>query len=307
MVLNEIDSFYGLKNGISLKKRLFEFRTEKVKKLLVEAYGSFPGQYESVERISDNIILRIEKKEYLKENGYYLVSVIGNVVGVGDVKVIVKWYNNKYGDKIVYGRRIGKNTVELSVYAGEVVYYNLSSTIAHEIMHCFQDTLPNVKGVNEKSMFLYSHILEFYQNAPSSLVANFFYGLYICYSFEASANISSVSNYISGFFKKRKDITTIEMQKALHKFDKYQDYDEVYKSLVNKSFIDFTDDDIEYIEQCMTNKLHNYVTNSMESIHDKNNFNVKKFINSNIKNIVNICKNTLDKMWKNTMLYINGE
>jgi hypothetical protein len=305
MLLSEIDKFYGLENGIPLKKRLFEYRTEKVKKLMVEAYGSFPEQYDSVKKISDEIVLKIEKKEFIKKDGYFLISITENVIGIGEVNISVRWYDNKYGDKVVYGKRVGKNNIELSIYAGEVVYYNLSSTIAHEIMHCFQDTLPKVKGVNEKSIFLYSHVLEFYQNAPSSLVANFFYGLYICYSFEASANISSVANYISSFFNGKKNMTTIEMQKALYKFDKYQDYDEIYKSLVNKSYIDFSEDDIRYIERCMTNKLHNYVTDNMECIYDRNKFNVEKFINSNIKNIVNICRTTIDKMWKNTMLYIN--
>lgn len=304
---NVIDLAYG-QTILSKERKEHILKSEKINRILSEAYGSFPGQYNACIKIADEIVLKAEKQEYISDKNCNIIIVNGEIPNIGDIKIITKWYVSKYGDTIVRGLKTTDEypTIELTVYAGEITYYNLSSTIAHEIMHCFQQTLPKMKGVNDWSMLLYQHLLEFYNNAPSFLTSNFFYGLYICYAIETSANISSVSAYIKGRFKDKdkNTITTGHLQAALKKYEKYSDYVDVYSSLKDKNFFDFTDKDIEYITKCMTKPITNQLSNKSEALFSKEDFNVRKFIETNMKKIITISKDTIDKMWKNIMIYI---
>ena len=44
---------------LSGERLRFEHKTNKIKKILNEAYGSIPGQYESVEKIADEFFRKL--------------------------------------------------------------------------------------------------------------------------------------------------------------------------------------------------------------------------------------------------------
>jgi len=84
------------------------------------------------------------------------------------------------------------------------------------------------------------------------------------------------------------------------------EYDDVYNGEVRTHYngcIVF-EEDIEYIIDCLTKPVSNRLNGGVEPIYTKEEFNVEKFINTNIKKIVNICRDTIDKMWKNIMVYV---
>ena len=294
---------------LSLKKKIHEDRTKRVLILLKESYGSFPEQYNATKIIADDIINKIENNEYVDKGEFYLIKTKGLIPFIGEVNFSVKWFERKYGDTIVRGvqRNEGNEIfIDMVVYTPYIVNYNLSSTIAHEIMHCFQKKLNKVKGINEKSELLYYNLLSFYNNAPGRLSALFFYGLYICYNIEANANISSVSNYISDYFKDidKNKITTKDIQIALNRFEKYSGYREIFDSLKGKSFLSFTEDDIRYITKCLTNPMKDISSGQYKYYFLPEDFNVETFVNENIKIIVNISEKVLKKMNKNIMNFL---
>lgn len=88
-------------------------------------------------------------------------------------------------------------------------------------------------GVNKESMLLYCNLMDFMSSANpiSRFSMYFFYGLYMCFSIERKANISSLSNYLKEYFKDGfktnnhlKEFTTV-----LHDNDKYKEYQDIMK------------------------------------------------------------------------------
>ena len=286
----------------TLKEKIHNRRTEKIISILEESWGSYRGQYQSVLAITQKLIDKIEKDDYTQNGDCCELNLSENIPGIGNVEFKVKWYIRKYGDTIVRGRRekIKNGTViYLVVYTGNIVEYNLSSTIAHELMHCFQERIPSIKGLNKTSALIYKKLLLFYNNAPSRLCELFFYGLYICYSIETSANISSVSNYISSYFKgkEKNSIMTKQLFNALLHFDKYEDYRIVLEELKGKTYENFSEQDTQYITSCMLGEFEDNGT--YVKIFDKKHFDIRLFIDKNLANIVNTCEATLKKMHKN--------
>lgn len=306
-VLREIDTNFGLKTyPFDRKNQLL--KSTKIDKLITEAYGSFPGQFSSVENIAEKIIMKINDGQYNENNGTKIIVVDGDVPGVGRVDVITKWKKVDIGDTRVRGLRINEHTIELSVFAGEIVYYNLTTTMAHELMHCFQNKLDRVRGINEKSALLYSHLLEFYHNAPSPYVEILFFGLYICYDIEVNANVSTAANYINNVFKgqNKADITTKDIQIAFRNFDKYKDYSFTERLLKNTTINDFSTDDVFYIEKCLTGPVSG-LNGEETTIFDKNKFVAETFITKTKERVIRICEKTLNRMWKNALLYFEEE
>lgn len=290
-------------NKILSERYSFTKRKDAVQKMLNEAYGSIPGQFECAE----NIVEKLFSITPTTINGIKTTEIEDNLVGVGNIYIISKWHNafSPY-ETSVKGKREyinGKPTIILDIYEKEQIPFELKTTIAHEIMHCFQDKLPKIKGVSKSSMILYNYLLQFFNFAPTQFSQMFFYGLYICYHIETSANISSISNFMTTYFKdkKKETITTEEFQEALHKCDKYKIYEDVLNTLIN---LKPSQIDKSYITQKMTGTFFDfYNDNEPIRLYNKNIFNVDSFIKQNTKNIIKICKETMSKMQKNIMLY----
>jgi hypothetical protein len=290
-------------NNILFESDSFTKRKDAVRKMLNEAYGSIPGQFECAE----NIVKKLFSPIPTTINGVKTTKIEDNMVGVGNICVIAKWYNiSSPYEKSVKGERKYINdvpTIILEIYEKEQIPYEIETTIAHEIMHCFQDVLPKVKGIDENSMILYRYLPEMFNFAPSYFSRMFFYGLYICYHIEVSANVSSISNFIEKYFKNRKTktITTKEFQEALHECDKYKIYEDTLNTLTN---VKPSQKDKEYIFQKMTGTFFNFLNNNEPTkLYDKENFDVNKFIQKNVKNIIKVCKETIFRMQKNIMIY----
>ena len=293
-------------NNILFERDSFFKKKNVTRKMLNEAYGSIPGQFESVEIIAKKIFDLLYSSSYDKTS-VKNIETEHQFKGIGKIKIKSTWYNlpSPY-EKSVKAKKVYDNKVPLivlEIYYQNELPYEIETTIAHEIMHCFQDTLPKVKGVNEKSMILYRYLPEMFNFAPSYFSRMFFYGLYICYHIEVSANVSSISNFMKRYFKDKKieTITTKEFQEALYKCDKYKIYEDVLNVLTN---VQPTQKDKEYIFQKITGTFFNFFKNNEPiNFYNKETFNVNKFIQENTNNIIKICKETISKMQKNIMLY----
>ena len=146
----------------SLKEKMHEHKSNKISNIIDESYGSYKGQFKTCEKIANKIVSLIENGEYEKEGNCNIIKVSEKIDNIGNVLFQVNWFEKKYGDTIVRGKREyinDKQVIYLTVYACNIVEYNLVSTIAHEIMHCFQSNLGNINGVNVKSKLLYSKLL----------------------------------------------------------------------------------------------------------------------------------------------------
>ena len=299
-----IDNFGELQEW---KQKKYELLTES---LLDEAYGSFPGQYKTVKELVNIIFNKKENNEYVDNGKFVTISAVGNVKGVGKINLTVIWENNYSAENdAVRGKQYidsnGEKNITLNVKTNSLVRGNLATTMAHEIMHCFQQDLPNVNGVNLKSMILYNYLPQF-QKTVENFSHYYFYGMYITYSIEMSANVSSISNFMSEYFKdkNKEEITTNEYISALENCDKYQIYEEVLNYLLyNKPTIR----DIEYIEKCMTGTFKNMFGNGEDIIlYDPQNFNVEVFIHKTKEDIIKKCQETIEKMHKNIINFIEN-
>ena len=297
------DDFNELKEW---KIKKYEILTES---LIDEAYGSFPGQYKSVKNLIDVIFNKKENNEYINNGKYITITAIGNIDGIGKINLIVNWENNSNINDAVSGKQyIDKNlekNVVLNVKSNTLSRPNLATTMAHEIMHCFQQKLPNVNGVNLESMILYSYLLQF-QKTYENFSHFFFYGMYITYSFEMAANVSSVSSFIGEYFKDRNknEITTNEYLSALEKCDKYNAYVEVLNWLANSKP---NSNDIDYIKKCMTGTFKNMFGEGEEiTLYNPETFNVEAFIYKTKQDIIKKCQETIEKMHINIMNFLEN-
>jgi len=297
-------------NNVDGKKRLFEYREEICQKLLDEAYGSFKGQYQSVKNIANEILRKYNNNEYIDDGKKIIIKTNGDVVGIGNINLIVYWCLFDGDSDVVSGKStIDENnvlTIILNVKRGKTPYYNIVSTMAHEIMHCFQVKLPNVKDVNLNSMILYNYLPTFFSTAPL-FSYYFFYGMYITFFIERTANISSVSNFMEEYFKDKdkNKISTLEYQNAIKKCDKYQIYEEVLRNLKN---VPIEAKDLEYIKNCLTSPFKNMYSNNEETyLYDKKTFNVQTYILKKKEEIIKICQETIEKMHKNIINFIENE
>ena len=296
-------------NKVVEKKRLFEQREKICQKLLDESYGSFKGQYQSIKNITNEIIRKYNNYEYISDGKKVIIKASGNVIGVGNVNLFVYWSLFDGDTDIVSGEStVDDNntlTVTLNVKKGKTPYYNISSTMAHEIMHCFQIKLPKVKDVNVNSMILYKYLPSFFRVAPL-FSYYFFYGMYITFFIERTANISSVSNFMEEYFKgkDKETITTLEYQNAIEKCDKYQIYEEVLRNLKN---IPIELKDVEYINKCLTRTFKNMYDNNKDIVlFNPQTFNVEVYISKKKEEIIKLCQETIEKMYKNIINFIEN-
>lgn len=296
-------------NNILSKKQLFEHREQICEKLLDEAYESFNGQYKAVKELATEIINLYNNGNYIDDGKKVTIKTSGNVVGVGKINLVVYWSLFDGDTDIVSGKStVDENntlTITLTIKRGKTPYYNIVSTMAHEIMHCFQMKLPEVKDVNLKSMILYRYLPTFFNVAPA-FSYYFFYGMYITFFIERTANISAISNFMEEYFKNKNKnkISTLEYQKALEKCDKYTIYKEVLKNITK---IPIEIKDIEYINKCLTGKFKNMYSNGEEvTLFDSDTFNVQAFINKKKEEIINLCQETIEKMYKNIINFIEN-
>lgn len=291
---------------LNYKKRKL-IREQKYNEFINEAYGSFPGQYEKVKKIAEKLIDKWANGDYVKQGVLCQMRTTEFDDNFGKVIYILNFHCLPYDpDFDVTGIKnvdeSGNTIIALSVEGNSLYEENMASTLGHEIMHLFQTTLKNAGNVNEKSMILYHNLPSFYGSAPSDLTGSFFFGLYICYQIERTANISSISNYLQQYFKKTKEkVTTKSLMTALHNCKKYKIYEEVLNDLQTLSW---HMNDKQYVVSCMTKMMKNPYSNQYVQLYNKENFNVDIFINKNIKNICNTCKETMDKMVKNMMIYV---
>lgn len=78
-------------NNALEKWNSFSKRKEKTQKILTEAYGSFPGQFESVESVAE----KIYDTHYVNaENNIWNVDLRENISGAGNVRFVSHWYNS---------------------------------------------------------------------------------------------------------------------------------------------------------------------------------------------------------------------
>ena len=292
----------------SINDILKENRKKRFHKILNESYGSFPAQYQMAKSISKQLINKFVNKEYTRKGNNYTVTLVNNSPSFGEVTYSLTWvYNEHVGNvKEVNGNsyyKDKKHFVDLVATTKQLYKPEMVGTIAHEIMHVFQKTLDNVNGVNAKSMLIYQECLNYMDNAVNIFSEYFFYGLYICFSFETAANVSSVANYMESYFSNWDflKITTKDYTKALKENQKYNNYKTVLDVLTT---FKPTIEDKKYITQCMTTPIVSYIDGQMYSHYNNKNFNVDIFIEKNVKNICEICQKTMDKMFKNIMLFV---
>lgn len=282
--------------------------------LLEEAYGVTKEQYFFTKQVSNEIIENYKLGNYINNGDYCLINLNYNNTPYGKIYFNVNWKKNNFENVDVSGNREynkdGSTTVNLTIETNEKnVNAKLSGTLSHEIMHCFQTKLPKLKGVNIKNMVLYYHLLSFARLAPTDFTRMFFYGIYFTYHIEMTANISSISNYIETYFKEFKQreqhiISTNDLQKALLKNEKYVTYKNIMEVMKN---IKPTKVDINYIHECLTKELLNIYDNQKVVLYDKNNFNVNEYVKKTKSIIIKKCGETLLKMRKNIMFYLENE
>lgn len=300
-----------LKNAkYDISKILRENKEKRFNKILMESYGSFPAQYQIAKNISNKLIQKFVNREFTQKNNEYTVTLDDNSPSFGNVIYKLTWvYADNDAEKEVKGNSYydnGKHIVNLSVITKKLYKPEMVGTIAHEIMHVFQRTLDKVHGVNEKSMLLYQECLGFMHDSVSVFSEYFFYGLYICFSFEAAANISSVANYMERYFAGLDflKIKSKDYSKALIENQKYNNYQTVLNTLTNTQP---TYEDKKYITECMTTPIVSNIDGNEHIIYNSDNFNVDIFIEKNVKNICKVCQETMDKMKNNIMVYVEDE
>ena len=293
-----------------IKKRLNEEYELLTEKLINESYGSFEGQYKAVKNLVKQILDKKEKGEYIDNVVNISIKESGEIPGIGKINLIVVWEQSKNSDDTpVSGKSVyedNEHNIFLTVKWGNTPMYNIASTMAHEIMHCFQRELPNVKDINVNSMILYNYLLLFQSQAPEEFSHYFFYGMYITFFIERTANISSVSNFMEEYFKNKdkNKISTLEYQNALKKCDKYQMYEEVLENMLHR---EIKTEDINYINKCLTGKFKNMYNNNEDIIlFNPTTFNVQTFINKKKEEIINLCQETIEKMYKNIINFIEN-
>ena len=297
-------------SDIKIKKILHEQYELLTEKLIDESYGSFKGQYQSVKNMVKQVFNKIDNGETIDNGIESIIRVNGNIEGVGNVTLIVHWsLINDTVELPVSGKSFYENNehkIVLYVKYGNTPKYDISSTMAHEIMHCFQKELPKVKDVNINSMILYNYLLYFQSQAPEEFSHYFFYGMYITFFIERTANISSVSNFMEEYFKNRdkNKISTLEYQNAIEKCDKYQMYEEVLENMLHR---EIKNDDIKYINKCLTGKCKNiYNHNEDILLFDPQTFNVEVYISKKKEEIIKLCQETIEKMYKNIINFIEN-
>lgn len=163
--------------------------------------------------------------------------------------------------------------------------------------------------VNKESMLLYCNLMDFMSSANpiSRFSMYFFYGLYMCFSIERKANISSLSNYLKEYFKDGfktnnhlKEFTTV-----LHDNDKYKEYQDIMKKMTT---MEPNPKDVEYITKCLTTPIIDVYNNNQERpLYNKDTFKPLAFINRNRKRIIRLCKYIMRKMEDNATLYLDKE
>ena len=299
--LNLIDS-----EGQRIQKD-FVKKIEK-KKRIEESYGSFKGQYDIARNIASEIISKYKKGKF--ESDWTIVCK-SETEKLGNIEIIANVNDQTYGVNGVsrIDKNSGKNIIELQIGIDDADNTrDLAYTISHEIMHQFQQRkLKKFKGANEKSATLYFNVIRFYDEAtPSSFSEFFFYSLYSCFSPEVYANISAVSNYIDYIVQKTKEeeINGEWLTCILKTNTTYNAYNVTIARLEN---VTPTEEDKRYITKCMTSPMRSPFHNQPVILYDKETFNVDKFINQNKKNIIKICKETINKMQKNVMNYFDIE
>lgn len=307
-----IDETQGRWADILEEKQHFIKKKDVIKSILNETGGSFSGQFEATENIVEQIFQKWDNAEYKKRDDFFEVVVEDEISDVGEIKVITRFStNNLFGSKNVSGKKLpnedGKLLVELNVNLGSAPRYEIASTMAHEIMHCFQSRcLRQIKGITPKSLIIYHYLSQFIQHAQGVFAEYFFYGLYISYSIETAANVSSIANFMAEYFKgaDKNAITTEQFKKALEKCDKFQAYKEVLRVLTTK---EPNENDKEYIKQCMTRTFIDFFDDDKPiKFYEEEDFDVKRFINENRNNIIKTCRKTIDKMWKNITVFLNN-
>ena len=127
--------------------------------MLVESYGSFEGQYDLVNDVTEKIIKLLSNGDcQINENLKHVNFIEKEDSHIGVVEYDIYWYFKERNSEEVKGKRTvgadGHQIVELTINYDGIHLSELSSTIAHEIMHCFQTYLPKVNGVNDGSMHL---------------------------------------------------------------------------------------------------------------------------------------------------------
>lgn len=287
------------------KGRMFNF-------ILKESYGSFINQYEIVDDIAQQLFDKINKNDFVTNNGAYFVEINCDKDKCLFDKVVLMWIPSVGADEICRGEtRVenGKTIIKLRYFKDELNYPNIISTFSHEIMHCYQHIIKDIDGVYKESMLLYTNLMDFMNGANpiARFSMYFFYGLYMCFSIERKANISSLSNYLKEYFKDGfktnnhlKEFTTV-----IRDNDKYKEYQDIMEKMTT---LRPNPKDIEYITKCLTTPIIDvYNNNQIHPLYNKDIFKPLAFINRNRKRIIRLCKYTMRKMEDNAALYLDKE
>lgn len=289
---------------------LFEQKRNK-RERVVESYGSFRGQFDIAEDIASKITSAFLEKKFFDDGGElkYDFKYPNETVGDLTVHVLVSKTDDGAG---IRGYSIKtEQGLEITLKCpneNEKAFSSkdLQTVIAHEIMHCFQDSLPKLRGVNERSTTLYYNLIRFYDCAPNTFSYVFFYGLYCCFAIEANANVSSVSNYIGRLFKglDSKSLSGENYNAALLANRVYRDYITVRNIMKNS---EPTEEDKKYIQDCLTTPMKSPYNGDYVRLYDVESFDVNKFISANRRRIERKAEETIQRMQKNVVNYIDTE
>lgn len=290
--------------GLREAKQFFA-REREYLSLLNEKYGSVDELYYAAKRIAFSIVNDYQRGRYEDNGNYWRINYLNTEICGNKADIFANWkkggfiYNDVIGKKDFVN---GKIVITLTIEADNTpeARSELESTIAHEILYCYQATLPKVKGVNEQSMTLYGYLLYFYRNAPTDFSQALFFGLYCCYDFEANANVAATWNYVENFLREKKKFnpTTEDIQEALFHYPKYKAYKTIKEALIGSNP---TDIDKAYITNCMCQTFSNPIEpQKTERLYNRDTFSPDAFIDANKSIIIKICEKTLQRMRKNT-------
>lgn len=258
------------------------------RKLLSEKRGSFPNQYQIALTVLNKIIKTIEEnnERLIRDNdGFFNVIIRDSTGPYPLIKYIFKWGNYDHEPERVCKGVTTFDAVEniplikLTVNSNELNESNIITTIAHEIMHCYQSLLYNVGNIDDK---FYKNILNYIRYAPSDFTKYLFYGLYITFDIEINANVSTIESLL---MHAGQDIPLFdeEIDKIIRDSDKYQLYFDIFNYFNNNPH--YTQDDANYIIPKLGNKQ------TIEKI---------------IKKILKKCKYFFMKVEKNKLNYIEN-
>lgn len=299
MNLKEIKRINILSHTVFNKEQVKLLENErKYRNILFEKRGSFPDQYKIATNVLEKIIKTIENnKNILKRDtdGFYNVIVRDKTEPLPLIKYSFKWGTFGYdSEKLCKGETNydkDENIPIIKLTVNDIRYdkSNIITTLAHELMHCYQGYVKSFGNIDE---FFYFMIPSFIRDAPTNLMSEFFYAIYITFPHEMNANVSSIESLL---FQNKDNGKTIK--ELLENCDKYTQYKEVHDFFTNQRNLMLTERDIKYLYNCLCKEQEVY---DIKSTILNPQTDIKSYFYKKVKEIIKKCDYVLKKMHKNT-------